>query len=106
MAIHVGPCWKHNRRFCRRFPACLKHDDHLRIFDVSRNKLQFPTELSGGGLLGEIGSDKTVLYSDVVSLQKGMAVSYTLLPVWLGVLISMVRSKDVGCTTYGSQSVW
>ncbi|CAN0003126.1 unnamed protein product [Pylaiella littoralis] len=48
---------------------------------------------------------KTVLYSDVVSLQKGMAVSYTLLPVWLGVLISMVmRDAETQTSSGGGET--
>lgn len=77
-------------------------------FDICRKKPPSPTEFSGDGHLGEIGSDKTVLYRDIVSLQKAMMVSYTLLPIWLGILISMVSSTDVfGCTmlVHGSKDI-
>lgn len=65
------------------------------FFDVRRKKRPFPTELSDKeGLLGEVGADKTVLYRDIVALQKGMMVSYTLLPIWLAIHISMVSDQD------------
>lgn len=42
---------------------------------------------------GEVTVDKTTVYTDILALQKAMVTLYIFLPLWLVVLVSMVRPR-------------
>lgn len=44
---------------------------------------------------GEVTVEKTAVYADIVSLQKVLVPTYIFLPLWLTILLSMVRCDVV-----------
>ena len=49
------------------------------------------TRFTGTEDRGEVTVEKTAVYADIVSLQKALVPTYILLPLWLAILLSMVR---------------
>ena len=51
---------------------------------------------------GAVTVEKTAVYADIVSLQKVLVPTYIFLPLWLAVVLSMVRNAHASDKIIGS----